>query len=69
MGSDQGVLFRQLQDLRFHWGEVYGIDRDGDEFVASHDGRELRARTADGLRELIVADYRKNVMPCGRNPQ
>jgi hypothetical protein len=65
MGQSSAVQFSQLQDLRFHWGEAYSIHLDNGEFVAARrdDLRELRARTAEGLRELIISDYSANKVP------
>jgi hypothetical protein len=67
MGEASDVRFRQLQDLRYHWGEAYSIDLDNGEFVASRrdNWRELRAAGTEELHEMIIIDYSENRIPRG----
>ena len=67
MAQSSAVRFNELQSLRYHWGEAYELDLDNDEFVAARrdNGRELRAKTAEELRDLILADYSENKVPRG----
>jgi len=67
MAQSSAVRFNELQSLRYHWGEAYSLDLDNDEFVAARrdNGRELRAKTAEELRALILADYSENKVPRG----
>jgi len=48
-----------LRDLRWHWGEVYAIAITAGHWSATRrdNGRTLTAASADGLHDLIVADY------------
>jgi hypothetical protein len=59
--------FSQLQDLRHNWGEVYELELVNGEFVAARrdNRRELRAKSADALREMIILDYSGNSVPRG----
>ncbi len=51
-----------LTGIAWHWGEVYAVAMsDGIWTARPHEdpGTVLTARSADGLRELIRADYAK----------
>ncbi len=57
-----------LDELRWHWGEAYGINYLGSAargWIAQRrdDGAMLRAETAAELREAIVADYTARPVP------
>jgi hypothetical protein len=59
--------FSQLQDLRHNWGEVYELELVNGEFAAARrdNRRELRAKSAEALREMILIDYSENRAPRG----
>ena len=65
MGQQSSAVFSQLQYLRFNWGEAYDVNLDGSDFVAARrdNQRELRAQSAEGLRELVLIDYSENKVP------
>jgi hypothetical protein len=56
---------RDLDELRWHWDGAYLIHRLGARWVAQRrDSREsFSAASADGLRELIIADYNNRPVP------
>lgn len=56
----------QLDELRWHYGEAYLIDRLGSRWIAQRRDSHatMSAESADGLLEKIRADYARQ--PVGR---
>jgi len=55
----------QLDELEFHWGDAYHVAVTGGTWTARRrDGKgTLADRLPEGLRALIVADYRSDPVP------
>lgn len=65
MAHPSAARLTQLQNLRYHWGEAYEIELEDGEFIAVRrdNRRDLRSDSAEGLRNLIIADYSGRQVP------